>query len=52
MKPKILVIDDEAIVLESCRRIFSNEGYEITTADDARIPEKQSASLQKVNSMS
>jgi formate/nitrite transporter len=33
---KMLVIDDERIVLDSCRRIFGNEGYEVTTTDSAR----------------
>ncbi|MBC7362745.1 MAG: response regulator [Candidatus Aminicenantes bacterium] len=31
-KPKILFIDDEEIVLRSCRRIFASSGYEIDTA--------------------
>ena len=33
---RILVIDDEGIVLDSCRRIFSGEGYEVVTTDSAR----------------
>jgi DNA-binding NtrC family response regulator len=35
---KILVIDDEAVVLESCRKILSSEGFEVTlvpTVDEA-----------------
>ena len=32
----MLVIDDEKIVLESCSRIFSAEGFEVTTTDKAR----------------
>jgi DNA-binding NtrC family response regulator len=35
---KILVIDDEAVVLESCRKILSSEGFEVVlvpTVDDA-----------------
>ena len=35
---KILVIDDEAVVLESCRKILSSEGFEVApvpTVDDA-----------------
>ena len=32
----MLVIDDERIVLESCRRIFGSEGYEVQTTDSAR----------------
>ena len=34
---KILVIDDEAVVLESCRKILSSEGFEVVlvpTVDD------------------
>jgi signal transduction histidine kinase len=31
-KPRILFIDDEEIVLRSCRRIFANSDYEIDTA--------------------
>ncbi len=31
-KIKILIIDDEDIVLKSCLRILKNEGYEISTA--------------------
>lgn len=29
---KILVIDDEEAVLQSCRRVFEGSGYEVTTA--------------------
>jgi formate/nitrite transporter len=36
MQRKILVIDDEQAVLESCRRIFEAEGFQVrTTADPA-----------------
>ena len=31
-KPRILFIDDEEIVLRSCRRIFASSDYEIDTA--------------------
>lgn len=31
-QPRILFIDDEEIVLRSCRRIFAGSGYEIETA--------------------
>ena len=34
MQEKILVIDDEQAVLESCRRIFEAEGFEVGTAED------------------
>ena len=33
---KILVIDDEKIVLESCSRIFGSEGFQVVTTDSAR----------------
>ena len=33
---KILVIDDEKIVLESCSRIFGTEGFQVVTTDSAR----------------
>ncbi len=33
---KMLVIDDEAIVLESCRRIFSDEGFEVSITTSPR----------------
>jgi DNA-binding NtrC family response regulator len=35
---RILVIDDEAVVLESCRKILSSEGFEVvlvSTVEDA-----------------
>jgi formate transporter len=31
---KMLIIDDEQIVLKSCRKIFEAEGYEVTTTAD------------------
>jgi CheY-like chemotaxis protein len=33
---RMLVIDDEALVLSSVRRIFGEEGYEVVTTDDPR----------------
>jgi len=36
MAKRMLCIDDETVVLESCRRIFGSEGYEVVTADSAR----------------
>src|SRR4030042_838131 len=33
--PKILVIDDEMIVCESCKRILEEDGYEVETAIEA-----------------
>jgi formate transporter len=32
---KILIIDDEEIVLKSCKKIFEAEGYEVTATSDA-----------------
>jgi len=34
-KPRVLFIDDEDIVLRSCRRIFASSDYEIDTAQSA-----------------
>ena len=34
MQGKILVIDDEQAVLESCRRVFEAEGFQVKTASD------------------
>jgi len=31
----ILVVDDDAIVIKSCRRILESEGYEVSTAPGA-----------------
>jgi len=33
---KILVVDDEAVVCESCRRILIREGYLVDTCSDSR----------------
>jgi DNA-binding response OmpR family regulator len=33
---KVLVVDDDAIVLESCRKILESEGYKATCAQSAR----------------
>ncbi len=35
-KKSMLVVDDEAIVLESCRRIFSEQGFEVRTSASPR----------------
>lgn len=32
---KILVVDDEGVVLESCRRVLEQEGYEVVLANTA-----------------
>jgi len=34
--PMILVIDDEMIVCESCKRILEEDGYEVETALSGR----------------
>lgn len=36
MADTMLVIDDEDIVLESCRRIFSTEGFQVTCTTSPR----------------
>jgi formate/nitrite transporter len=36
MPKRMLVIDDESVVLSSCRRIFMEEGYEVVTTDSPR----------------
>ncbi|MCK4436792.1 formate/nitrite transporter family protein [bacterium] len=33
MAEKMLVIDDEKVVLESCRKIFTNEGFDVIATD-------------------
>jgi formate transporter len=34
MPEKMLIIDDDAIVLKSCRKIFESEGYTVTSTPD------------------
>ena len=36
MAEKMLVIDDEIIVLDSCRRVFSSDGYDVTVTASPR----------------
>ncbi len=36
MATKMLVIDDEQVVLDSCSKIFSGEGYDVETARDPK----------------
>jgi len=36
MAEKMLIIDDEEIVLKSCRKIFEAEGYEVTSTPDPK----------------
>ena len=33
---KILVVDDDRIVLESCKRVLENEGFHVSLVDSAR----------------
>jgi len=36
MAEKMLVIDDETIVLDSCRKVFSSDGYDVTITTSPR----------------
>jgi formate/nitrite transporter len=36
MAKKMLVIDDESLVLESCRRIFGEQGFEVVTSENPK----------------
>lgn len=33
MLERMLVIDDEDIVLESCRKVFTSEGFDVVTTN-------------------
>jgi len=44
MNQRMLVIDDEKIVLESCRKIFSGEGFDVTIASDPQEGMRAAAS--------
>jgi len=35
-QPKLLVIDDEPVVCQSCERIFEGQGYQVETTNDSR----------------
>ena len=35
-KPRLLVVDDEAVVCKACQRIFSRQGYQVEESTDAR----------------
>ena len=34
--PKLLVVDDEAVICQACQRVFSRQGYEVEPSTDAR----------------
>jgi len=36
LSPRILVVDDESIVCESCQRILQEEGYEVECTQDGK----------------
>ncbi|MFC2063859.1 response regulator [Chloroflexota bacterium] len=36
-KPKILIIDDEEVVLDSCKLILRNENYQLTTVSNGEL---------------
>ncbi|MDA8141422.1 MAG: formate/nitrite family transporter [Desulfobacteraceae bacterium] len=36
MAERMLVIDDDVVVLDSCRRVFESEGFEVTATSDPR----------------
>ncbi len=40
-KKKILVVDDDEIVLKSCQRILESEGYEVTLTSNAKDAEEE-----------
>jgi len=46
--PKILVVDDEEVICEGCRRIFSRQGFEVEKCSDA----SQGLSLAQQNDYS
>ena len=35
-KPRLLVVDDEAVICQACRRIFSRQGFEVEESTNAR----------------
>jgi DNA-binding NtrC family response regulator len=35
--PRVLTVDDEAVVCESIRRVLSDEGYDVSTATSSRL---------------
>ncbi len=35
-EPRLLVVDDESVICQACRRIFSRQGFEVEESTDAR----------------
>ncbi len=35
-KPRLLVVDDDPVICHACRRIFSDQGFEVEESTDAR----------------
>jgi DNA-binding response OmpR family regulator len=35
--PKLLVVDDEEVICQACRRIFSRQGFDVEVNTDARV---------------
>jgi len=35
-KPRLLVVDDEAVICQACRRIFSRQGFDVDESTNAR----------------
>lgn len=36
IQPRILVVDDQEIICEGCRRIFTSQGFAVETCTDSR----------------
>lgn len=36
LEPRLLVVDDEEVICESCRRIFASQGFRVETSTDPR----------------
>ena len=43
---KILVVDDDIIVIKSCRRILEAEGFEVTTCSQRRRGARENQDLR------
>ena len=48
---RILIVDDDPMVVESCRRILSAEGHHLTVAENAESAESILASEASVDLM-